>query len=97
MISPKLHIVQTYDPQRTTQMTEYTSGTDASETRMMALEEQIAHLTKTVEELSDVVARQEQVIEISTRRLAMLMQREAGREADGGGTVALADQRPPHW
>ena len=78
-------------------MTEHASDTDASEIRMMALEEQIAHLTKTVEELSDVVARQEQVIEVSTRRLAMLMQREAGREADGGGTVALADQRPPHW
>lgn len=78
-------------------MTVHTSDQDPSEPRILALEEQIAHLTKTVEELSDVLARQEQVIEVSTRRLAMLMQREAGREADGGGTVALADQRPPHW
>ncbi len=78
-------------------MTENTSDQAAAETRLMALEEQVAHLAKTIEELSDVVARQEQVIEISTRRLTMLMQREAGREADGGGTVALADQRPPHW
>ncbi|SEK50783.1 SlyX protein [Pacificibacter marinus] len=78
-------------------MTEHASHMTQSETRMLALEEQIAHLTKTVEDLSDVVARQEKVIDISTRRLAMLMQREAGREADGGGTIALADQRPPHW
>lgn len=78
-------------------MTEHANDMTPPEARMLALEEQIAHLTKTVEELSDVVARQEQVIDVSTRRLAMLMQREAGREADGGGTVALADQRPPHW
>lgn len=78
-------------------MTEHTTDQIPVETRMTALEEEIAHLSKTVEELSDVVARQEQVIEVSTRRLAMLMQREAGREADGGGTIALADQRPPHW
>lgn len=78
-------------------MSQSHSDMTQDEIRMMALEEQVAHLTKTVDDLSDVVAHQEQVIEVSTRRLAMLMQREAGREADGGGTVALADQRPPHW
>lgn len=61
------------------------------------LEEQIAHLTRTVEDLSDVVARQETELAIATRRLAMLMEREAGRELDAGGTVPLADQKPPHW
>jgi SlyX protein len=61
------------------------------------LEEQIAHLTKTVEDLSDIVARQENEIASATRRLAMLMEREAGREMDAGGSVPLADQRPPHW
>ncbi|MEL7107574.1 MAG: SlyX family protein [Pseudomonadota bacterium] len=61
------------------------------------LEEQIAHLTKTVEELSDIVARQESALEKAQRRLAMLMEREATRELDAGGTVPLADQRPPHW
>lgn len=61
------------------------------------LEEQIAHLTRTVEDLSDVVARQETALALVTRRLAMLMEREAGRELDAGGTVPLADQRPPHW
>ena len=61
------------------------------------LEEQIAHLTRTVEELSDIVARQEQELAVIRRRLAMLMEREANRELEGGGTVPLADQRPPHW
>ena len=29
-------------------------------------------------------------------RIGMLMEREAEREAEGG-TIPLADQRPPHW
>ena len=61
------------------------------------LEEQIAHLTRTVEDLSDIVARQETELSLASRRLAMLMEREAGRDLDAGGTVPLADQRPPHW
>jgi SlyX protein len=61
------------------------------------LEEEIAHLTRTVEELSDVVARQEKDIALLSRRLGLLLQREAERETDSGGTVPLADQRPPHW
>lgn len=61
------------------------------------LEEKIAHLTRIVDDLSDIVAAQQKEIELSTRRLAMLMEREASREYDAGGTVPLADQRPPHW
>lgn len=61
------------------------------------LEEQIAHLTRTVDDLSDIVTRQEAELAAATRRLAMLMEREAGREMDAGGSVPLADQRPPHY
>ena len=61
------------------------------------LEEQIAHLTRTVDDLSEIVARQETELALVTRRLAMLMEREAGRELDAGGSVPMADQRPPHW
>lgn len=61
------------------------------------LEEQIAHLTRTVDDLSDIVTRQEIELATATRRLAMLMEREAGREMDAGGSVPLADQRPPHY
>ena len=67
-----------------------------SETRLVKLEEQVAHLTRVVEDLSDVVARQEREIARLQARVGMLVAREAEREADGG-TVPLADQRPPHW
>ena len=65
--------------------------------RITQLEEQIAHLTRSVEELSDIVVRQETALEFATRRLSALMEREATRELDSGGTVPLSDQRPPHW
>ena len=64
---------------------------------MTALEERIAHLTRLVEDLSDVVARQDRELTIATRRIEMLMQREATREADQPGSIPLGDQRPPHW
>ncbi len=64
---------------------------------MEKLEEQIAHLTRTVEELSEVMARQDGEIATLTRRVQMLMQREATRESDGGGGVVMGDERPPHY
>ena len=66
-------------------------------TDMTNLEEKIAHLTKTVDELSDIVARQEADLATALLRIDMLMQREAGREMDSGGSIPLVDQRPPHW
>ena len=66
-------------------------------TNTIAIEEQIAHLTRTVEELSDIVARQETELALAQRRLAVLMEREAGRDLDAGGTVPMTDQKPPHW
>lgn len=65
--------------------------------RIEKAEEQIAHLARMVEDLSDVVARQETEIARLTRRLGLLMEREAEREMDAGGQIPLADQRPPHW
>ncbi len=64
---------------------------------MQELEEKIAHLIRTVDELSDVVARQEKEIETLNRRVFMLMQREGEREAEGSGGVVLGDERPPHY
>ncbi len=61
------------------------------------VEETLAHLVRTVEELSDVVARQDAEIARLTARVEMLMAREAEREAAEGGTVPLADKPPPHW
>lgn len=64
---------------------------------MEKLEEQIAHLTRTVEDLSDVVARQDTEIALLTRRVQMLLEREASRESEGGGGVVMGDERPPHY
>jgi SlyX protein len=60
---------------------------------MEQLEEQIAHLTKTVDELSDVVARQDNEITLLINRVRMLMEREAA----GSGGVVIGDERPPHY
>lgn len=64
---------------------------------MQELEEQIAHLTRTVEDVSDVVARQERALDTLTRRVQMLMEREAARAAEGGGGIITGDERPPHY
>ena len=67
------------------------------EHRMIAAEEAIAHLTRTVDELSEVVTRQAREIAVLNARVGLLMDREAEREADSGSSIPLADQRPPHW
>lgn len=64
---------------------------------MEKLEEQIAHLTRTVEELSDVIARQDTELVLLKRRVQMLLEREADRESAGSGGVVLGDERPPHY
>ena len=63
--------------------------------RIEALEERIAHLTRAVEDLSDVVARQAAEIDRLTRLTRLLAEREAEREA--GLEAPPANQRPPHW
>ena len=62
-----------------------------------ALEEQIAYLTLTVEELSDVMAKQDSELRRLTLIVDHLVQRAAGRGPDGGGAVILGDERPPHY
>ena len=64
---------------------------------MEAIEEKIAHLTRTLEELSDVVARQDAEIVQLNSRVQRLMQREAQRESEAPGGVVLGDERPPHY
>lgn len=62
------------------------------------LEEQLAHLTRAVDDISEVMARQDVEIAVLTRRVEMLMSREAERESDpSNGSIPLADQKPPHW
>ena len=68
-----------------------------TETRTDKLEETVAHLSRIVEDLSEIVARQEREIDYLKRRVGLLLEREASREVESGGTIPLADQKPPHW
>jgi SlyX protein len=63
--------------------------------RIESLEERIAHLIRTVEDLSDVVARQAVEIDRLNRLTRLLAEREAEREA--GGDAPAANVKPPHW
>jgi SlyX protein len=64
--------------------------------RLDAVEERISHMIRAVEDLSDMVARQAREIDTLTRRVQMLMEREADREAAGFGAPE-ANVPPPHW
>lgn len=61
------------------------------------LEEQIAHLTRAVEDLHEIVLDQGKRLEVMERRVTLLMSRAAEREADQTGGVVLGDERPPHY
>ena len=62
-----------------------------------AIEERLAHLLRATDEMSEIIADQASRIDRLERRVGILMEREAEREADEGGTVPLGDERPPHW
>ena len=61
------------------------------------IEERLAHLERLTEELNGVVADQAKTIDRLEARVQMLMEREASREAEGGGGVVLGDETPPHY
>lgn len=65
--------------------------------RLHSLEERLAHLIRTVDELSDVIARQDGEIDLLKTRVRMLMEREAQRQSQATGGVVLGDERPPHY
>ncbi|WP_298569274.1 SlyX family protein [uncultured Aliiroseovarius sp.] len=64
---------------------------------MTQLEETVAHLTRVVDELSDVIARQDTELSKMSHRVRMLVEREAEREMANSGGVVLGDERPPHY
>ncbi|WOI55510.1 SlyX family protein [Palleronia sp. LCG004] len=61
------------------------------------IEERIAHLIRANDDLSEIVRDQADRIELLERRVHMLMEREARRDADDGGSIPFGDERPPHW
>ena len=61
------------------------------------IEETLAHHARALEELSEVMHRQQKEIAQLNRKVGLLMRRAAEAEVGEGGTVPLADQKPPHY
>ena len=61
------------------------------------IEERLAHLMAQLEDLSDVVARQDREIAELRARVTLLMRRAAESDSDQSGAHLYADERPPHY
>lgn len=61
------------------------------------IEERLAYLERLTDDLNEVVAAQSKEIDRLTARVAMLMEREAMREADGSGGIIFGNEKPPHY
>lgn len=64
---------------------------------MTEIEEKLAHLIRMVDDLSDVIARQDRELDRLRVRVEMLLAREAARQGESDGGVILGDERPPHY
>ncbi|MCH9823918.1 MULTISPECIES: SlyX family protein [Lentibacter] len=64
---------------------------------MESLEEKIAHLERTTDELSSVIARQDTEIALLTRQVQILLDAEASRNRSEGAHIFGGDERPPHY
>ena len=64
--------------------------------RLALLEEKLAFLERAVNELSDVVARQQKDLDRATDRHQRLMDKLAALESDFGPS-ATAEEKPPHY
>ena len=64
--------------------------------RLDAIEEKLAHLERAVNELSDVVARQQKDLERALERNQRLIDKLAALESDLGAS-ATAEEKPPHY
>ncbi len=68
-----------------------------NEDHKTSVETRIAHLERMVDDLSDVIARQDSELRLVMRKLQVLAEREAEREASGASGVMLGNEKPPHW
>jgi len=64
---------------------------------MSEIEERLAHLMRAVDDLSEVVARQDREIADLRGQVAWLLRRESDRARAGEGSVVLGAERPPHY
>jgi SlyX protein len=64
---------------------------------MTEIEEKLAHLIRMMDDLSDVVAKQQTAIDRMEKRVQMLMERAATQEADQGNYIYTGPEKPPHY
>ena len=64
---------------------------------MTEIEERLAHLIRAVDDLSEVVARQDREIDHLRGQVDWLLRREADRARESEGSVVLGAERPPHY
>jgi len=69
--------------------------TDQSD-RIEQLEIRVAELLRDVDDLSQASAQQSKIIDLLQKRVKLLLEREAEREAQGGAYV-MDDTPPPHY
>ena len=64
--------------------------------RLDVLEEKVAHLERALNDLSDVVARQQKELDLALQRNQRLLDKIAALESDSGPS-ATAYEKPPHY
>lgn len=64
---------------------------------MTGIEERMAHLIRAVDDLSEVVARQDREIDRLKTQVAWLARREQDRSREGEGGIVIGEERPPHY
>jgi SlyX protein len=64
--------------------------------RLDSIEEKLAHLERAVNELSDVVARQQKELDAALDRNLRLLDKVAALESDLAPS-ATAQEKPPHY
>ena len=66
------------------------------EERIIELEIKLSEVTKLSEELSDIIAKQANRLDIDERRIQLLMARAAQDEADSAKGITINDNIPHH-
>ncbi|WP_323766400.1 SlyX family protein [Marinovum sp.] len=64
---------------------------------LLSVEERLAHLIRMMDDMSDVIARQDGEITRLRQQVDRLMHREAERQSEQPGGVVIGDERPPHY
>ena len=70
---------------------------DKQDYRLNELEIQVAHLTKSNEDLSDIVTEQALRLDRMEKQLALLLDRAREQETASTGGHVFGDEVPPHW